>query len=242
MAHAGGRPAARRFAAPSGTGGPAAGADGRGLPAAARARPGPRPVVPARVAGVDRPEHALTPACGLPVWSPDLLAAPGSPGCAPSSGYWSIHARKRGQPRQPGPPVHDDLVGRVFAAPTPNRLWLTDITEHPTAEGTLHLCAVGDADVGTWLNMVETFFGIITRQAIRRGTHRSVRELIAAVAGFIDGWNYRCHPFVWTEDADTVIAKTPVNLLPVRHQHTEGLTLRNQHNIVIPGDKSCAHA
>jgi putative transposase len=41
--------------------------------------------------------------------------------------------------------VHDDLVLREFTAPAPNRLWLTDITEHPTSEGTLYLCAVKDA-------------------------------------------------------------------------------------------------
>jgi transposase InsO family protein len=40
---------------------------------------------------------------------------------------------------------HDDLVRREFTAPAPNRLWLTDITEHPTGEGKLYLCAVKDA-------------------------------------------------------------------------------------------------
>jgi transposase InsO family protein len=58
---------------------------------------------------------------------------------------WSVHARKRGLSRRPGPPVHDDLVLRDFTAPEPNVLWLTDITEHPTAEGKLYLCAVKDA-------------------------------------------------------------------------------------------------
>jgi transposase InsO family protein len=58
---------------------------------------------------------------------------------------WSVHARKRGLSRRPGPPVHDDLVLRDFTAPAPNLLWLTDITEHPTAEGKLYLCAVKDA-------------------------------------------------------------------------------------------------
>ncbi len=58
---------------------------------------------------------------------------------------WSTHARKRGLNRKPGPPVHDDLVLREFTAPAPNLLWLTDITEHPTAEGKLYLCAVKDA-------------------------------------------------------------------------------------------------
>ncbi len=43
-----------------------------------------------------------------------------------------------------GPPVHDDLVQRVFTANGPNHVWLTDITEHWTAEGKLYLCAVKD--------------------------------------------------------------------------------------------------
>jgi putative transposase len=58
---------------------------------------------------------------------------------------WSVHARKRGRHRRPGPPVHDDLVRREFTAAAPNLLWLTDITEHPTGEGKLYLCAVKDA-------------------------------------------------------------------------------------------------
>ena len=60
---------------------------------------------------------------------------------------------------------------------------------------------------GSWLNMVEIFFSIITRQAIRRGSFGSVKELIAAIGTFIDGWNERCQPFVWTKNADTIIAK-----------------------------------
>jgi hypothetical protein len=44
---------------------------------------------------------------------------------------------------------------------------------------------------GSWLNLVEIFFGIITRQAIRRGTLTSVKDLIAAIETFIDGWNDR---------------------------------------------------
>ncbi|HEX3426792.1 MAG TPA: IS630 family transposase [Acidimicrobiales bacterium] len=58
---------------------------------------------------------------------------------------------------------------------------------------------------GSWLNMVEIFFGIITRQAIRRGTFSSVADLVAAIGNFIDGWNDRCHPFVWTKTADQLL-------------------------------------
>ncbi len=55
--------------------------------------------------------------------------------------------------------------------------------------------------------MVEIFFGIITRQAIRRGSFTSVKDLIAAIRAFIDGYNDRCQPFIWTKDADTILAK-----------------------------------
>ena len=58
---------------------------------------------------------------------------------------------------------------------------------------------------GSWLNLVEVFFGIITRQAIRRGTFASVKELVAAIREFIDGWNDRCHPFTWTKTADEIL-------------------------------------
>jgi transposase len=58
---------------------------------------------------------------------------------------------------------------------------------------------------GSWLNMVEIFFGIITRQAIRRGTFTSVKDLITAIGAFIDGWNDRCQPFTWTKTADELL-------------------------------------
>ena len=59
---------------------------------------------------------------------------------------------------------------------------------------------------GSWLNMVEIFFSIITRQAIRRGTSTSVADLVAAITAFIDGWNDRCRPFVWTKTADDLLS------------------------------------
>lgn len=58
-------------------------------------------------------------------------------------GIWSVFSKKRGLNRNPGPPVHDDLVERDFTAAAPNELWLTDITEHPTGEGKLYLCGLG---------------------------------------------------------------------------------------------------
>ncbi|MEU7766860.1 IS3 family transposase [Nocardia sp. NPDC049190] len=59
--------------------------------------------------------------------------------------WWSASGkRRRGKNGRPGPAVHDDLVQRDFTADAPNRLWLSDITEHRTSEGKLYLCAVKD--------------------------------------------------------------------------------------------------
>jgi len=61
------------------------------------------------------------------------------------NGWWSVFGKKRGKNgKRPGPPVHDDLVKRDFTAQESNQLWLTDITEHPTGEGKLYLCAIKD--------------------------------------------------------------------------------------------------
>jgi transposase len=59
----------------------------------------------------------------------------------------------------------------------------------------------------SWLNLVEVWFSIIERQAIHRGTFRSVRDLATAIRTFITGWNGRAQPFVWTKTADDILKK-----------------------------------
>jgi transposase len=59
----------------------------------------------------------------------------------------------------------------------------------------------------SWLNLVEVFFAIIERQALRRGDFASVEDLMAAIRRFVAGWNQRCQPFTWTKDADQILAK-----------------------------------
>jgi putative transposase len=64
---------------------------------------------------------------------------------------WSVFGKKRASKTgKAGPPVHDDLVQRVFTATEPNQLWLTDITEHRTDEGKLYCCTVKDV----WSNRI----------------------------------------------------------------------------------------
>jgi hypothetical protein len=55
--------------------------------------------------------------------------------------------------------------------------------------------------------MVEIFFGIITRQAIRRGTFTDVADLETAIRNYIDAYNDRAKPFTWTKTADELLDK-----------------------------------
>jgi transposase len=60
---------------------------------------------------------------------------------------------------------------------------------------------------GSWLNLVEVWFAIIEKQAIHRGTFGSVRDLNNKIRSFIDGWNDRCHPFIWTKPAEDILKR-----------------------------------
>jgi transposase len=59
----------------------------------------------------------------------------------------------------------------------------------------------------SWMNLVEVWFGIIERQAIHRGSFASVADLNRRIRAFIDGWNDRCHPFIWTKTAEQILTK-----------------------------------
>ena len=78
----------------------------------------------------------------------------------------------------------------------------------------------------SWMNLVEVFFSIITRQAIRRGSFPSVPDLIAAIGRFVDGWNQRSHPFVWVKDADDIMVKAT-------RKRTSGTNTSTDENTVV---------
>ncbi len=59
----------------------------------------------------------------------------------------------------------------------------------------------------SWLNQVERWFGIITQQAIRRGSFSSVKELIAKIQHFVDHYNQTASPFAWTATAKSILDK-----------------------------------
>ena len=90
------------------------------------------------------------------------------------------------------------------------KAWLA---RHPRI--TMHFTPTG----ASWMNIVEIFFGIITRQAIRRGTFTSVPDLIGAIRVFIDAYNEGCQPFTWTKTADQILAKADRNRAPAPGRH-----------------------
>jgi len=59
---------------------------------------------------------------------------------------------------------------------------------------------------GSWLNLVERWFAELTNKQLRRGVHRGVRELEAAIREFIDAHHEAPTPFVWTKTADAILA------------------------------------
>ena len=98
----------------------------------------------------------------------------------------------------PGCELHV-ILDNVSTHKTPAvRAWLE---AHPRV--TFHFTPTS----ASWLNQVETWFSILSRQAIRRGAFRSVKELVVQIEAFIAAWNAGASPFVWTKTDDEILAK-----------------------------------
>ena len=88
------------------------------------------------------------------------------------------------------------VLDNVSTHKTPDvREWLV---KHPRI--TFHFTPTS----ASWMNQIETWFGILTRQALRRG---SFKELIAMIDAFTRSWNEGASPFVWVKTADAILAK-----------------------------------
>jgi transposase len=68
----------------------------------------------------------------------------------------------------------------------------------------------------SWMNMVESWFSILTRRSVRRGSFASVADLIATIDIFVAAYNQHAQPFVWTKTAEEVLPKA------TKHQDTSG--------------------
>ena len=77
------------------------------------------------------------------------------------------------------------------------RRWLV---RHPRVH--LHFTPTG----ASWINLVERWFAALTEKQLRRGVHRSTRELEQAIRHYIDLTNGHTKPFVWTKTADEILA------------------------------------
>ena len=122
-------------------------------------------------------------------------------------------------PNQRGPLLTQRRAGRVTAVPHP----AVGDPDRGRALGCreLHLLRVHAVPVGVQrgergrhrgrglqrLNQIESWFGIITGQSIRRGTFSSVKTLITQIRDYTTHWNAHPRPFIWTASADEILAK-----------------------------------
>jgi putative transposase len=78
----------------------------------------------------------------------------------------------------------------------------------------------------SWLNQVEIWFNIITQKAIRRGSFRSVKQLIEKIDQFVKNYNSKSNPFTWTATADSILDKLK-KLMKVIHGTQHYIPMNN---------------
>jgi transposase len=99
---------------------------------------------------------------------------------------------------EPGLRIHV-VLDNLSAHKTPAvRQWLL---RHPRVE--FHFTPT----YSSWLNLVERFFGLLTEQALRRGSHTSIPQLRAAILEYVEAHNENGKPFKWTKTADAILEK-----------------------------------
>ena len=77
----------------------------------------------------------------------------------------------------------------------------------------------------SWINQVERFFALLSEHQIKRGVHRSVAALQAAIAAFVDAHNADPKPFRWTKSADDILAAIErfcFRIIPAKMPRTSG--------------------
>jgi len=105
-----------------------------------------------------------------------------------------------------------DTIEAAVPAPLDVHLILDNYGTHKTAlirrwlakrpRYYLHFTPTG----ASWINLVERLFALLTERQLRRGVHRSTRELEAALLGYLEDHNRQPRPFIWTKTADEILA------------------------------------
>jgi transposase len=99
---------------------------------------------------------------------------------------------------EPGLQIHV-VLDNLSAHKTPAvRQWLL---RHPRVE--FHFTPT----YSSWLNLVERFFGLLTEQALKRGSHTSIPQLRAAILEYVEAHSQNGKPFKWTKTADEILKK-----------------------------------
>lgn len=86
--------------------------------------------------------------------------------------------------------------------------------EAPSLSSALH------AEGAFWINLVERWFAVLTEKQLRRGVHRSTRDLEAAIDQFLTVYHEAPKPFVWTKTADEILASVAALVIESRTQDT----------------------
>jgi transposase len=98
----------------------------------------------------------------------------------------------------PGGDLHLVLDNSSTHSTPEVKSWLA---EHPRV--VFHFTPTG----ASWMNLVESWFSILTRKQVRRGTYTSVVDLVRAIRSFIAAYNRNPTPFVWTKSPQQILAK-----------------------------------
>jgi hypothetical protein len=61
--------------------------------------------------------------------------------------------------------------------------------------------------------MIEIWFGILTRKALKRGSFDSVASLVGGIKAYLDLWNRHPKPFVWTKKSEEILAKARPDII-----------------------------
>lgn len=153
-----------------------------------------RPHLPARQTH-DYRRHGLTSLyAALEVGSGRVIGE-----CSPRhTGADFLRFLKRLAQRYPRQQLHVILDNSSTHSTPAVQAWLS---AHPRVQ--FHFTPTG----ASWLNLVEAWFGILTRRSVRRGSFRSVRALVRHIEQYLEHWNADPRPFVWTKTPAEIIKK-----------------------------------
>ena len=104
----------------------------------------------------------------------------------------------RVQRRYPGQELHVIIDNSSTHSTPAVREWLD---HHPWVH--FHFTPKG----ASWINLIEAWFGILTKKSIRRGSFDTVRALVKHILSYIQTWNQHPTPFVWTKEPADIIRK-----------------------------------